>query len=335
MKNASISPALWLILLLGMLVLTVILSLAVGARAIPLNEVFESLFGQGPDRIVDSVVIDQRLPRTLVGILAGAALGVAGALMQSVTRNPIADPGLLGVSAGAALAVVLAIEVLGEGSPTAYAPFAMAGAALASIVVYGLASGPRSASPVRLALAGAALAAMLGSVTTAIVLLDRSTLEEFRFWAVGSLAGRELSVFVDLLPFAVAGLFLAIALSNSLNALALGDDMATALGRRVGRVRFGSAAAATLLCGAAVAAAGPIAFVGLAVPHAARSIVRIDDHRYWLPACALIGAIFILLADVAGRIIASPSEVQVGIVTAALGAPFLIYLVNRRGVVSS
>lgn len=324
-------------LLLGAIVallLAIVASLALGSRALSPGEVIGAIFEPSANPLAHGIVIDERLPRTLIGVVAGACLGLAGALMQSVTRNPIADPGLLGVSAGAALAVVLAIQFLGIDDPAAYVPFAFFGGLIAAVVVYSFASGGRQASPLRLALAGAALSALLGSFTTAVILLDRSTLDDFRFWSVGSLSGRELDGLAELLPFALVGMVVAFALAPGLNSLALGDEVAIALGHRVNRIRAAAALAAALLCGAAVAAAGPIAFVGLVAPHAARRIVGVD-HRRLLPLSAVGGAVMLLIADVIGRLVAPPSEVQVGIVAALLGAPVLIWLVRDRNLVAT
>lgn len=276
------------------------------------------------------IVLELRLPRTLVGVAVGAALGLAGTVMQGVTRNPLAEPGILGVNAGAALAVVVAIALLGIADPGGYVWFALLGASAASVAVYALGMiGRGGSAPLRLALAGAVLAALLASLTSAVLVLDANTLDQFRFWAVGSIAGRDLGVLADVLPFVVVGSTLALVSGRQLNALSLGDDVARSLGQRTGLVRLGMAAAVVLLAGGAVAAAGPIAFVGLAVPHAARTIVG-PDYRWILPYAALLGPSLLLAADIAGRILARPGEVQVGIMTALVGAPVLIWLVRQR-----
>jgi iron complex transport system permease protein len=263
-------------------------------------------------------------------LLVGAALGLAGALMQGVTRNPLADPGLLGVNAGASLAVVVGIYFFDLSSLLGYVWFAFAGAAVAGLVVYVLGSlGRGGATPVKLAIAGAALAALLGSFTAAILLLDAATLDQFRFWAVGSTAGRDMEVVRQVLPFLGAGALIGLATGRSLNGLALGEDVARSLGQRVGWVRLASAASVVLLTGAAVAAAGPIGFVGLTVPHVARAVTG-PDHRWLLPYSMFMGAILLVCADVIGRVIARPGEIEVGIVTAFLGAPVFIAFVRRR-----
>jgi len=256
-----------LILLGTSFVLAIVLSLAVGAKSIPWTTVLAT-FTSFDDAVTDHLVVRElRLPRTGVGLLVGAALGAAGALMQGVTRNPLADPGLLGVNAGAACAVVLAIWAFDVTSLLGLVWFAFLGAAVTSVVVYLLGTAGRAeATPVRLALAGAALAALLGALTGGITLVDQATLDRFRFWAVGSLAGRDAEIVVQLAPFIAIGLVLAIGSARQLNALALGDETATSLGTRVNVTRVVSVLAITLLCGAAVAAAGPIGFVGLVIP---------------------------------------------------------------------
>jgi iron complex transport system permease protein len=280
------------------------------------------------------IVRELRVPRTLIGIAVGAALALAGALMQGVTRNPLAEPGILGVNAGAALAVVLAIHLLGVSSAAGYVPFALVGAALAAVVVYALgATGRAGATPVRLALAGTVLAALLGSVTSAILVIDVDTLDQFRFWTVGSLAGRDMGVFLDVLPVLAAGTLIALACGRSLNALSLGEDVARSLGERVHLTRALAALAVVLLAGGSVAAAGPIAFVGLAVPHVVRTLVG-TDWRWVLAYCALGGPLLLLASDIAGRLVAPPGELQVGIVTALVGAPLFVALARRRKLAS-
>jgi iron complex transport system permease protein len=307
---------------------TMLLSLAIGAKAIPLSEVVRAFTDY--DGTTDHLVVRElRLPRTLVGLMVGAALGVAGALMQAITRNPLADPGLLGVSAGASLAVVLGISAFSLSSLSSLVWFAFAGAAVTSVAVYVLGSlGRGGATPVRLALAGAALAALLGAFTSAILLLDQSTLDQFRFWAVGSLAGRDASVVSKMAPFVIVGLVVGLACARPLNTIGLGEETARALGTRVGWTRAATALSVTLLCGAATAATGPIAFIGLMVPLAARSVAG-PDQRWLLPYSAVIGPIVLLSCDVVGRMIARPSEVQVGIMTAAMGGPAFVFLVRR------
>jgi iron complex transport system permease protein len=316
--------------LLGiLLVFVALVSIAVGSKGIPLGEVAESLLDDDGSETA-AIVRELRLPRTLVGIAIGCALGLAGALMQAITRNPLADPGLLGVDAGAAAAVVLAISLLDVRGTGSYMWFAFAGAALASFVVYALGStGRGGATPVRLALAGTAVLAALTALIEGVTLLDPVAFNQYRFWSVGSLAGRDLDVLLPVLPFLVLGAVVALALARPLNAIALGDDAGRALGAHIGRTRVLTAVAVVLLCGGATAVAGPIAFVGLAVPHAVRAVTG-PDLRWLLPYSMAAGAVLLLGADVIGRVVVRPGELQVGIVTALVGAPIFIALVRRR-----
>ncbi|MFF4057439.1 FecCD family ABC transporter permease [Streptomyces sp. NPDC001668] len=310
-----------------------LLSLAVGTRAVPLSAVADALLhgGGSPDALV---VRSLRVPRTEIGLTAGAALGVAGAALQAVTRNPLADPGILGLSQGAAAGVVLAIGLGFANGFAGYVWYAFAGAVLAACLVYAIASrGRGGASPVKLALAGTALSAMTAGGTTVVLTSSSATLDQFRFWQVGSLSGREAGTVVHMLPFLVAGALLVLVCARGLDALALGDETARALGHRVALVRGAAALGAALLTAAAVAAAGPIAFVGLAVPHLARRLVA-GGHRAVLPLSALLGAGLLVGADVAGRLVRAPAEVPAGVMTALVGVPVLVVLVRRRGAVS-
>ena len=312
------------------------LSVAVGTKSIPLATVWDALDGtaSSPGRAEDvRIVLDLRIPRTLIGLAAGIALGLAGALMQALTRNPLADPGILGINAGAAAAVVLAIRLLDVSSITGYIWFAFAGAAGAFAVVYLLGTRGRSgASPERLALAGAAVGAALLAVVNAVSLLDVTTFDRYRLWQVGALAGRDLSVLYGVLPFIAAGTLITLALGPSLNVIALGEDTARALGANLNRTRLLSAVAIVLLCGAATAAVGPIAFVGLAVPHVARTLVG-PDQRWLLPYSLILAPALLLLADVAGRVLVRPGELQAGLVTAFIGAPVFLAVILRRRIV--
>ena len=305
-----------------------LLSLAIGAKSIPLGDVVHGLLrDDGSEQA--AIVRELRVPRTLVGLAVGIALGLAGALMQALTRNPLADPGLLGVEAGAAAAVVVAIGVLGFASPSAYVWFAFAGAALASVAVYLLGShGRAGATPVRLALAGTAIAAALTAFTSGVTLLDPLAFDDFRFWQVGALAGRDLGILTAVGPFLLVGALIALALARPLNAIALGDDAGRALGAHLGRTRALGAISITLLCGGATAVAGPIGFVGLTVPHVARAIVGPDQRRV-LAISIVLAPILLLGADVIGRVVARPGELEVGIITALVGAPVFIALVRR------
>jgi iron complex transport system permease protein len=324
------SRAVGLVAATGCLGLVLLASIAFGSKSIPLGTVMDALVDYDPSLNDHLIVHSLRIPRTLVGLLVGVALGLAGAVMQGVARNPLADPGILGVEAGASLCVVLAIHVLGVSSLLGYVWFAFAGAAIASVVVYGLSSlGREGATPVKLALAGAAITAFLGSVTTAILLIDVATLDQFRFWAVGSLAGRDASIARQMAPFIAVGALMALVSGRVLNALALGDDVARSLGQQIGLARLFSAVSVVVLVGAATAAAGPIAFIGLTIPHVARAITG-PDYRWVLPYSAVLAPVLLLGADIIGRLVARPGELQVGIVTALIGAPFFVALVRRR-----
>ncbi|RPE33955.1 FecCD family ABC transporter permease [Kitasatospora cineracea] len=311
----------------GLLVLlaVLVLSLGLGAKQLGPAEVWHGLLD--PDAPGYTVVHRMRLPRTLLGLLAGAALGLAGGVMQALTRNPLADPGLLGINAGASAAVATAVALLGVTSFTGYVWWALAGAALVSVLVYAVGGG-RGATPARLALAGAALNATLYSYVSAVMLLDTASLDRMRFWTVGSLAGARTSTVLGILPFVAAGALLALGLARPLNALALGDDAARALGARPATVRAAAIVAVTLLCGAATAACGPIVFVGLMVPHLVRALTG-PDLRWLLPYCAVLAPVLLLGADVLGRVLGRPGELQVGIVTAVLGGPFFLYFARR------
>ncbi|MCX4764622.1 iron ABC transporter permease [Streptomyces sp. NBC_01275] len=311
-----------------------VLSLAVGTRAVPPSAVLDAVLhgGSTPDALV---VRSLRLPRTEIGLTAGAALGLAGAALQAITRNPLADPGVLGLSQGAAAGVVLAVSLGLANGFTGYVWYAFAGAVAAACLVYAIATrGRGGASPVKLALAGTALSAMTAGGTTVVLTSSSATLDQFRFWQVGALSGRDADTVVPMLPFLLVGAVLVGACARGLDALALGDETARALGHRVHTVRACAALGATLLTASAVAAAGPIAFVGLAVPHLARRLSRGGAHRLVLPLSALLGAALLLLADVAGRVVRAPAEVPAGVMTALVGVPVLVVLVRRKGAAS-
>jgi ABC-type Fe3+-siderophore transport system permease subunit len=323
-----------LLLLLLLVVVAAGASLAIGTRSIGLGEVWRALLDPSLGTEEAAIVQGLRAPRTAIGLLAGLALGTAGALMQGHTRNPLGDPGLLGVTAGASLAVVLAISVFGVGTPAGYVWFAFAGALAGTVLVFAIGSvGRGGGTPVTLALAGAALSALFFAVVRTILVSDQQTLDSFRFWVVGSLAGRGADVAWQVAPFVAVGLVLATVNAPALNLLSLGDDVARGLGQRIWPARAVGLAAITLLGGAATAACGPIAFVGLVVPHVVRAVTG-PDHRWLIPCSGLLGAALLLGADVVGRVVARPGELQVGIVLALIGAPFFIALVRRRGTVT-
>ncbi|MFV0408224.1 MAG: FecCD family ABC transporter permease [Paracoccus sp. (in: a-proteobacteria)] len=326
----------WLSLGMAALVLAMAGSLAIGSRHIPPRDVLDALLRANPANDLHLIVRELRVPRTLLAVLAGAALGLAGAMMQALTRNPLAEPGLLGINAGAALAVVLGIAVFGLSEMSAYVWFGFAGAGLAGAVVFLLGRAHETGTdPIRLVLAGAGLSVMLGALTGILVLNAPIDLfNTFRKWTAGSVEGRGLNVTAVLALAVLAGGVLAASLAGSLNAIALGQDMGRVLGVRTGRVWALSCVTVMLLAGAATAAAGPIGFVGLLAPHAARMICG-PDYRLILPASGLIAAILLLLADIAGRLVARPEEVAAGIVAVIIGGPFFILLVRRFRLVRS
>jgi len=327
------SRALGLWLLLVAVLAVCALSITVGTRPIGLGTVWQALTDASTPGDETVIIRELRVPRTLLGVLAGLALGVSGALMQGHTRNPLGDPGLLGVTAGASFAVVLSISLLGLATPAGYVWAAFAGALLGSVAVFAIGSSGRGgATPVSLALAGTALTALLWALIQSITIREQTTLDAFRFWVVGALAGRDSTVVTQVAPFVAIGLVLALVNAPALNLLNLGEDVARGLGQRVWLARTVGLGAITLLTGAATAACGPIAFVGLVVPHVARAVTG-PDHRWLVPYSGLLGIVFLLLADVLGRVIARPGELQVGIVLAVVGAPFFIALVRRRRLV--
>lgn len=320
-----------LVLALVLLAVMVVVSLMIGARAVAPWVVVDAFVRPDPDSADHTVILTQRVPRTVIGILAGAALALAGTLMQGLTRNPLADPGLLGVNAGASVAVLAAITLLGITSPSGFVWFAFAGAAVASIVVALIGTrGPDGSSPAKLALTGAAVTAGLTAVTTFILTTSITAFDVFRYWQVGGLTVRGLdTVAVVTLPI-VVGAIIAFSCARGLDLMALGDETAAGLGHSVARTRLLGIIATVLLCGSATAIAGPIVFVGLLVPHALRALVG-GDYRWLLAIGAPAGAIVLLAADVIGRVIALPGEVQAGLVVAFVGAPVLISLVLRPG----
>ncbi|MEO3989589.1 Fe(3+)-siderophore ABC transporter permease [Pseudocitrobacter cyperus] len=314
--------------LLLLLLLAVTLSLLIGAKALPVAVVVDALSGtcQSADC---TIVLDARLPRTLAGLLAGGALGLAGALMQTLTRNPLADPGLLGVNAGASFAIVLGAALLGIASPEQQLAMAFCGAFIASLIVAFTGSqGGGQLSPVRLTLAGVALAAVLEGLSSGIALLNPDVYDQLRFWQAGSLDIRTLETLkVVLGPVLIAGVA-ALLLSRALNSLSLGADTATALGSKVARTQLIGLLIITVLCGSATAVVGPIAFIGLMMPHIARWLVG-ADHRWSLPVTLLATPALLLFADIIGRLIV-PGEMRVSVVSAFIGAPVLIFLVRRQ-----
>lgn len=320
--------AAWLAAAVVVLLLVVAASLAIGARGLPPGILWQALVSFDPSN-GDHAVVHARIPRTVLGVLAGGALGLAGAAMQGVARNPLADPGIMGVNAGAALAVVTGIYVFGIAGFSGYVWFAFAGAASAAGAAYLIASlGRDGATPVKLALAGAALSAGLYSLMNVILVSSQDTLDRFRFWQVGGVAGRDWSVILPGLPFLAAGALIVLSTGRILNNLALGDDIARGLGLRVGLARGITALGVVLLCGSATALAGPIGFVGLVVPHAVRFFTG-PDYRWVLPFSLVLAPALLLGADIVGRVILLPGEVPAGIMTALIGAPVFVWLIRR------
>ncbi|MEU6787419.1 iron ABC transporter permease [Nonomuraea angiospora] len=323
-----------LVVAIAALAAVALASLVFGSRHLPASSVFDALLRFDPADEAQTVIRSLRVPRTAIGLLTGLALGLAGAVMQGVSRNPLAEPGILGVNAGAALAVLTGVQFFGVTTLLGYVWFAFFGAGVAVVVVYLISSiGRDGATPVKLALAGTAVTALLASFTTLIQLLDVRTMDAYRAWSTGSLAGRGADVAVQVWPFVAVGAVLALAGGRVLNTLALGDDVARSLGQNVTRARIICGVAVMILAGAATAAAGPIVFIGLTVPHIARAIVG-PDYRWILPYSAVLAPVLLLAADVIGRLVAAPAELQVGIVTALLGAPVFIALVRRKNLAS-
>ncbi|MDF2588682.1 MAG: iron transporter [Anaerocolumna sp.] len=321
-------------LLIGSLIsiaLCILASLAFGARYVDFNEVLNALFNRD-NASLTALVVRERIPRTVFSIIAGASLGVSGALMQAITRNPIADPSVLGVNTGASLFVVSGIAFFHINTAGQYIWFALAGAAVTAIFVYGIGSlGSGGATPIKLALAGAATSAALSSLVSAIILPRTDVMNSYRFWQVGSVSGATWEGIATVLPFLIVGIVIGVLSTPALNALALGDDVATGLGVRTGVIRIISALAGVLLCGATTALAGPIGFVGLMIPHTMRLICG-PNMRYIVPMSAVGGAVLLTVSDIIGRLIGNPGELEAGIVTAFFGAPILIIIAMRAKV---
>lgn len=310
----------------GVLVVVVLLSLSVGSKAVPLPEVWSALVDPGTG--YSDTVVASRMPRTILGVLVGAALAVSGVIMQALTRNPLGDPGLLGVNVGAAASIVTAAALFGAGSLATSVWVALPGAFFAVVVVFLLGTSGRGSNPVRLVLAGAVVTAVIAAYIQAVTLSLPGVFDSYRYWVVGSLAGRDPGLALQIAPFIVVGLLLAALIAPALNAVALGDDTATALGVNLVTTRLVGAVSTTVLCAAACAAVGPIGFIGLAVPHIVRGFTG-PDHRWLIAYSAVLGPVLLLAADVVGRVIVSPQELMVGVVTAFIGAPVLLIVVRQ------
>ncbi len=320
----------WLVVVVLVLVCACGLSVSLGTRDVVWADIWAGVTGS--TETMAQAVVAVRVPRTVLAVLAGAALGLAGAVMQGITRNPLADPGILGVNAGAAMAVAIGIAWFGMETLDAYIWTAISGAGVAACFVYTIGSiGRGGATPLKMALAGAATSIAAVSFTIAIILPRNDIAGGIRLWQIGGVGGATFKAILPCLPFLIAGVIISLLSARSLNLLALGDEAAAGLGARIVWARAAAALGAILLCGATTAICGPIGFVGLVVPHVCRALVGVD-HRWLLPFSALTGAILLICADVVGRIIARPSELDVGIVTAFIGAPVFIWIVRQRRV---
>lgn len=319
-------------LLVGLLLLVVGLavSITIGAADIDVRTVYEAIF-QYDDTLFNHLIIRTvRLPRVVAGVVVGAALAMAGAIMQGLTSNPLASPGILGINAGASLAVVLGVYWLGSPPLLVYGVLSISGAAVAAVIVYALGSlGRGGTTPVKLTLAGVIFATFTGALTTAVLILDQNTLDQIRFWTVGSLAGRDWEIIGWMSPFILVGMVGSLLMSRQITTISLGEDIAKGLGQNTAVVKAISAVMVILLAGGAVAIAGPVGFVGLIVPHIVRVICGVD-YRWILPYTAVVGGLLVILADSLGRIVLRPQEVPIGVMLAFVGAPFFIYLARWK-----
>lgn len=331
LRRPVLVRTIWLLVGLVVLVVLSVLSISFGVRAVSFDDIVAALTGH-TDTIAEAAIV-KRIPRTVLALLVGAALALSGATMQAVTRNPIADPGILGVSNGASLAVVCGIAFFGLADPYGQMAFAIVGAGVAAVFVYTVGSlGRGGATPLKLALAGAATSAAFASLISAVMLPRVDLLQTFQSWQIGGVGGAEWPRIALTAPVLAVGALICFLCSRGMNSLALGDEMAKGLGENVVRTRMISALGAVILAGAATAIAGPIGFVGLIIPHVCRMLVG-TDHRWLLPFSAIAGAALLTASDIVGRVIApSSEEIQVGIITAIIGAPFFIWIVRRQKV---
>lgn len=331
LRRPVLVRTIWLLVGIVVLVVLSVLSISFGVRAVSFDDIAAALTGR-TDTIAEAAIV-KRIPRTVLALLVGASLALSGATMQAVTRNPIADPGILGVSNGASLAVVCGIAFFGLADPYGQMAFAIAGAGIAAVFVYTVGSlGRGGATPLKLALAGAATSAAFASLISAVMLPRVDLLQTFQSWQIGGVGGAEWPRIALTAPVLAVGALICFLCSRGMNSLALGDEMAKGLGENVFRTRLISALGAVILAGAATAIAGPIGFVGLIIPHVCRMLVG-TDHRWLLPFSAIAGAALLTASDIVGRVIApSSEEIQVGIITAIIGAPFFIWIVRRQKV---
>lgn len=333
---ASLPRSRFPLLLLGLglvttlLLLCIVWSIMLGAADISPQTVVDALFSFDDTEFSHLIIQTVRLPRVLAGVIVGGALAVAGALMQGVTRNPLADSGILGINSGAAFVVVLATYLTGGLALSEYAPYAFIGALASAAIVYGLGSmGRGGPTPLKLTLAGVILTSFLGSITTAILIGDQETLDRIRFWTAGSLSGRDMALLTQTAPYMLAGLAVALLIARQITTLSLGEDIARGLGQNTLWIRAIAAVAVVLLSGGAVALAGPIGFVGLVVPHVTRFIVGVD-YRWIIPYAALFGGILVTVSDIGARVVIRPQELPVGVVMAIVGVPFFIWLARWK-----
>lgn len=319
-----------LLIATALLMLCLMWSITLGAADITPSVVFDALFHYDNTEFDHLIIQTVRLPRVLAGVVVGVGLAVAGAIMQGLTRNPLADSGILGINAGAAFAVVMSVYLFGNPSLAVYALAALIGATISAILVYGLGSlGRGGATPLRLTLAGVILTAFVSALTTTILIQDQETLDQIRFWTAGSLAGREMPLLAQTVPIVFFGVIGSLFISRQITTISLGEDVAQGLGQNTLIVKMVAAVMVVLLAGGSVALAGPIGFVGLVIPHIARFVAGVD-YRWIIPYSAVFGAMLVTIADVVARIILRPQEIPVGIMMALVGAPFFIYLARWK-----
>jgi len=329
-RRTARTRTLWVVVGAAIVAAAALASVWLGSRGVSWSDVWAALGGD--DDTLGQAAVTKRIPRTLLAVVVGAALGVSGAVMQGVTRNPLADPGVLGINMGASLAIVVGIAYFGLVDPTSYIWAAIAGAGLAAVFVYAVGSlGRGGATPLKLALAGAATSAAFASFVTAVVLPRNDIAGTFQSWQIGGVGGGTFAKLGMVGPFLAVGFVLCLLSARGLNSIALGDDLASGLGENIVLTRIVAALGAVVLCGASTAVCGPIAFVGLVVPHACRLVVG-PDYRWVIPLSALTGATLVTASDTVGRLVAKPQEIDVGIVTALIGGPVFIFIVRRHRV---
>ncbi|TDX32739.1 iron complex transport system permease protein [Modicisalibacter xianhensis] len=330
MLSGRLAQGLGLLLGMALVAAAFVASVMLGTTDIALSTFIDALLHYDPARVAHIIILTERLPRAVIAALVGASLAIAGALMQTMTRNPLASPSILGINAGAMFFVVVAVSLLPLHAPIDYVWAALLGALVAACLVVVLSRGRQGElSPLRVVLAGVAISAMFVSFSQGLLIIDQQSFESVLYWLAGSVSGRELSLVIPLLPLFGSALLLCALLVRHANALLLGDDMVKGLGMRAGTIKLLLGLVVILLAGSSVALAGMIGFVGLIVPHIARGIFGVD-HRWLLPACALLGASLLLLADVASRFLMAPQDVPVGVMTALIGTPFFIHLARRK-----